>query len=441
MIILVLLLAVGCRDEEEPTPTPTTPAPAVAQPTASPAPSLLENVGPLYPHVIGQNPAHGEEVALDSPLELFFDQPMQPDTAVVVTDAAGETVDGEVSWPQPRLLRFKPAKPLQPASRYQITVDSSAQSAEGVPLLEGLTLDFYTIGDLTVSQIAPADDTTNVAIDSTITVIFNRPVVPLMVSGDSANLPNPLIIEPEIPGHGEWVNTSVYVYRPDNALIGRQQYTVQVDAATVNAISATGAQMVADEVSRFTVTPPTFDFLELVDSAWNPNDGWQDLPLDQALRLHFNQPMEPGSTETAVTLQPTNGSTTIPFQFAWDEQFLTLTLTPTQLLELQTPYTFELADSAQSAQGGTLARPFTWSASTVKQPAIVRTEPANGETENYYSTVFRIQFASPMDEDSMAGKVIITPDIIGDPDGLYSPWDWSQNYYGFHPSTTYTVQI
>ncbi len=439
LFCILIILAVSCREEETPTPSPT--STAVPQPTNTPAPSLIGNAGPLHPRVIGQNPTQGQEAPLDGVFEVYFDQPMQPDTAVLVTDDNGDPIDGEATWPQPRVLRFKPAKTLQPGSRYQVTLDDTVASIDGVPLLEGLTLDFYTIGDLAVSQIAPADGITDVAVDSVITVIFNRPVVPLMVGEDAANLPNPLTIEPAIPGRGEWVNTSVYVYRPTDALIGRQKYTVRVAADKVNAISATGAQMAADVVSTFTVTPPTFDFLELVDSAWNPHNNWKDLPLDQVYRLHFNQPMDQTSVETAVTLQPTDGGNVIPFEFVWDDSFLTLTLTPTQLMALDTHYTLQLADTAQSAQGGTLARPFTWTATTVKYPAIVRTEPTNGETETYYSSVFRIQFASPMSEKSMAGKVIITPDIIGDPDGLYSPWDWSQNYYGFHPSTVYTVQI
>ncbi|HUM70682.1 MAG TPA: Ig-like domain-containing protein, partial [Chloroflexota bacterium] len=442
LIVFVLLMftAVSCREEEKPTPNPT-PTTIAITPTPAPTPFLLDLGAPLPPQVIGQHPAAGEEAPLDGAFEVYFDQPMQPDTAVQVTDDNGEEIVGDITWPQPRILRFKPAQPLQPDGRYQLSVDSSAISTEGLALVEGLTLDFYTIGDLAVSQISPANGVTNVAVDSTITVIFNRPVVPLMVGEEAANLPNPLVIEPAIPGQGEWVNTSVYVYRPAQALIGRQAYTVRVDAAAVNAISATGAQMVKDEVSSFTVTPPTFDFLELVDSAWNPQNGWQNLPLDQSYRLHFNQPMDAESTETAVTLQPSGGGNAIPFTYAWDSDFLTLTLTPTQLLALSTVYQLTLDDSAQSASGGTLARPFTWSASTVKYPAIRRTEPANGQTESHYSSVFRIEFSAPMDEESMAGKVIISPDIIGDPDGLYSPWNWSQNYYGFRPSTTYTVQI
>lgn len=444
--IFLLLFAVTCRNEEEPTPTATAvsdtavpPTTIPPTPTPSPTPFLLDLGMPLPPQVIGQNPSPGQELPLDGAFEIYFDQPMQPDTAVSVTDHTNAPVAGTITWPEPRVLHFKPVASLQPASRYQVAVASSALSADGVALLEGLTLDFYTIGDIAVSQISPTNNARNVAIDSAITVIFNRPVVPLVFGEEAANLPNPLAVEPQIPGQGEWVNTSVYVYRPDGPLIGRESYTVRVLADVVNAISPTDAQMAADEVTTFTVTPPTFNSLQLVDSLWDSRAWGEVLRLDQVFALYFNQPMNPESTESAVSL--TSGNTAVPLVYGWDEQFTTLTITPTQLLELNGRYTVRLADSAQSAHGGTLAAPFSQPFTTIKPPAIVGTTPANGQTEPYYSSYFRIEFASPMDEESMKGKAIITPDIIGDPDGLYSPWDWSQNYYGFHPSTTYTVRI
>lgn len=435
---LLLTLVISCREEEKPTPTPRpTAVPITATP--SPPPLLPDADTPPPPRVIGQNPAAAAEAPLDGVFELYFDQPMQPDTAVRVTDDTGAAIAGDISWPQPRILRFKPARPLQPASRYQVSLDSSALSADGLTLLEGLTFDFTTIGDLAVSQLAPVDGAANVAIDSAITVIFNRPVVPLVVGEDAANLPNPLAIEPPIAGHGEWVNTSVYVYRPDGPLIGRQTYTARVLADVVNSAAASGAQMRTDFVSTFTAAPPTFNYLELVYDPWHPGSDWDNLRLDQAYRLHFNQPMDAASTETAVSL--TQADAAIPLQFAWNEELTTLTITPTQLLELETDYLLHLEDSAQSANGGALAEPFTRAATTVEYPAIVRTAPVNGATETNYAGYFRIVFASPMDEASMKGKVIIRPDIIGHPDGLYSPWEQSQNYYGFRPSTTYTVQI
>lgn len=442
--IFVIFFA-SCRNAEDPetaTPTPTPTLPA-QNPTVTPIPSLFTAAEAPHPRLIGQNPAAGEEAPLDGTFELYFDQPMDPTSAaaVQIVDAEGEQLTGELSWPQPRILQFKATKRLQPNARYQAVIAETAVSAAGVPLLEGLSLDFYTIGDLSVSQIAPAENAAEVATDSTITVIFNRPVVPLLVAEEQANLANPLSFTPDIPGQGEWVNTSVYVYRPAEQLIGRQQYAVRVNHEVINEASATGAQMVEDFVSTFTVTPPTFDALELVGQTWNPRSGYDKMPLDQVYRLHFNQPMDPASTEAAISLRNLTTPGFAPLEFAWNELLTTVTITPTQLLDLQSRFQLTLNNSAQSAHGGTLAQPFEWQATTYQRPHIVKTDPRDGGNQTYYSSVFSIHFASPMDEESMAGKVLITPEILGDPDGLYNEWGWQQNYYGFKPSTTYTINI
>ncbi|KAA3658961.1 MAG: hypothetical protein DWQ04_23605, partial [Chloroflexi bacterium] len=455
LLFVFLLLLVGCGEpdveviETEVPPTETavspTPPPTDIPPTPTPSLQLIPTDSDisLPPQVIGQNPANGAEVALDGVFEIYFDQPMNPDetiAALQIVDEKGNLVAGKTSWPQPRILRFKPSGTFKPDARYQAVLDETAVSNTGTPLLEGLTLDFYTIGNLAVSQISPPPDAKDVAIDSAITVIFNRPVVPLLIAEEQANLPQPLEIEPMPAGSGEWISTSVYVFRPDEALIGRQTYNVRVNADVINAASVTGAELTADFESSFTVTAPTFNVMELVDLSYNPGTQYENLPLDQSFRLYFDQPMDAGRTEMAVTLSPVAG-TAVPLEYGWNDDITTLTITPTQILELETEYVLRISDNALSSHGGQLRAPFSWRATTVRMPAIVRTDPSNGSTPTYFDSSFRIEFASPMDVDSLAGKVIITPEPLGDPDGRYSYWDWSLRIYGFEPSTTYTVNI
>jgi uncharacterized protein YfaS (alpha-2-macroglobulin family) len=449
-LIFVLMVYTGCRKEDDvPSPTSTADT-AVPTSPVSPTPTVtslglvsLDNDAALQPKLIGQNPAAGEEAALDGVFDLYFDQPMDEAAttdALQVTTADGQPVVGEISWPQPRILRFKPDRTLKPNSSYQAALSDTAVSATGAPLLEGLTLTFNTIGDLAVSQTSPAPDAEEVAIDSAITVIFNRPVVPLMIAEEQADLPSPLVVKPAINGQGEWINTSVYVFRPDEALIGRQTYTVHVQADVVNELSASGAVMAGDYEWSFTVTAPTIRYLSLVNVTDSPRDGYENLRLNQPFQLFFEQAMDADSTETAVTLTPDNGRAS-SLDFSWNETRTTLTFTPTQLLELDTAYTLQVADSAQSAQGGRLREGLTWQATTVKQPAIISTTPADGAAQDRYGSAFTINFASPMALDSLKGKVSISPAISGDADGMYDRWDWSLRFYGLAPSTTYTVQI
>jgi hypothetical protein len=88
-----------------------------------------------------------------------------------------------------------------------------------------------------------------------------------------------------------------------------------------------------------------------------------------------------------------------------------------------------------------LRQGLTWHAYTVQPPAITGSEPADGATQQRFSSLLRLNFASPMDRDTLQGKVVITPEPAGDPNGRYDAWDWSLRFYGLAPSTTYTVQI
>jgi hypothetical protein len=87
--------------------------------------------------------------------------------------------------------------------------------------------------------VIPAPDADGVAADATITVSFNRPVVPLLSTEQLADLPSPLTFEPEIEGAGEWINTSIFMFTPGKPLSGGTTYTVSVPAGLADAIGAT----------------------------------------------------------------------------------------------------------------------------------------------------------------------------------------------------------
>lgn len=462
LFLLILMLGISCR-EQEPTPTPEkATATAVSalpthtpQPTPSPTPeglgliSLDDNTS-LAPTVIGQSPALGEESALDGHFEIYFDQPMgetATNNALHVLDANGRVVPGEISWPQPRILQFKPTAHLKPSTHYQIVLDETAVSANGDALLEGLTLSFYTIGDLSVSQVSPAADIDEVAIDSAITVIFNRPVIPLQVNQEGLQNPDTnfqtltaslLSFDPPITGSGSWINTSVYVFRPDTALTGSTTYTARVNADIADQLSATGAAMEGDYAWSFTTTSPTYRYLNLPDLTSYPSNDYKYLPLDQPIQVLFTQPMNVESTEAAVSLTTDSGAVA-PYTIGWNETFTTLTLTPTQLLDMGTWYNFTLDSSARSASGGTLRNGITWRTKTYLEPQVFFTDPADGETQSSFSSLFHIQFTSPMSLNSLKGKVIFDPPI--NDEGIFSQWDYSYRFYGLQPSTHYTVQI
>ncbi len=64
-----------------------------------------------------------------------------------------------------------------------------AKAQDGAPLNGAYQFRFATSGFLEVGQVIPADGAQDVQADSTITVMFNRPVVPLTSVEQQGSLP------------------------------------------------------------------------------------------------------------------------------------------------------------------------------------------------------------------------------------------------------------
>ena len=134
------------------------------------------------------------------------------------------TVSGKVEWGG-NTLSFTPGpEGFARGQVYRVVLTDAAKSSGGLPLATPLDYRFQTVGYLEVAQVLPADHSTDVNMDSTVTVIFNRPVVPLTSLGLQASLPQPLTFMPPVTGQGEWLNTSIYSFKPDEGFAPSTTY-------------------------------------------------------------------------------------------------------------------------------------------------------------------------------------------------------------------------
>ncbi len=428
-MLLFLTIIVGACGEKTP-----------ASPEIEPV-GLVDDGRPLAPNVIGQKPALGEETQLDSDLEIVFDQAMDSEataSAFALIDPDGEPVAGRMTWPDASTLRFSPADELLPDATYEAIVGTGAASAEGVPLSDARSVLFSTITSLQVTQVFPLDGTTDVESSSLITAMFNRPVVPLVTSEDQADLVQPLTISPSIAGQGEWLNTSIYVFRPDEPLVGNTIYTVSIPAG-LRDVSGSDESQLAQNVSwRFTTQAPTIESIAIPDLITRPPENYSDVPLNATFSIKFRQPMEQDSTEAAFVLRSNDGRQ-VAGRFDWDEESLEMVFTPSSLLALGTGYSLNLGSSAQAIEGGTLKDDLVWNFYTVFSPAIVRVTPGNGQVQDYFSDLFVIEFASPMDQTTLENRVILSPRPAGELDWSY--YNRRMTIFGLEPSTSYQVRI
>ncbi len=440
MVLSGFLLISSCK----PSPTPT---PEVLAPSSSPTPTIpdsgfpvADDGAPLPPQVVEQRPASGQELPISGEIELIFNQAMDDSSARSawrMMGPDGEAIPGTISWPNSRTLRFKPDQPLQMASNYHVTLGIGVKTAQGVTLNEPLDFQFTTVGELQVSQTFPLDGTWEVTNDAVITAIFNRPVVPLVIAEERDRLPNPLEINPPVPGQVEWVNTSVVAFRPDKPLDSGTAYTVSIRAGLYDAARET--RLAQDYTWHFATIAPSISFLELSSGERNPDPGARNILLDESFIINFLQPMNGSSTEAALTLTPRSGSP-LSLTTEWNEDKTSVTISPAKILALNTTYTLNLTTAAQAADGGVLDEGLTWTFTTIPAPSVVYISPPEGSRHDVFNEELYIKFASPMNLESVKERIVITPEPEGEITWWYNQYNWSIGAWILEPSTEYEVR-
>ncbi|MCP4536321.1 MAG: hypothetical protein GY832_04170 [Chloroflexi bacterium] len=454
ILVIIGSVILACRFGPPPPPptTPTTP------PTLTPTPTPLP---PLPPQVIQIAPARGEELALDAPVMLVFDQPMDAD-AVEDAFTIEPAVPGKFEWISPRMVQFTPSgKGFDRASEYTIALKEQARSEAGLKMDTQVQFHFSTVGFLEVTAVQPAEDSTEIASDAAVTVLFNRPVVPLTAIEDQDNLPQPLTFVPPVRGEGQWLNTSIYTFTPDEGFEPATTYQARVAAGLDD---TTGGLLADDFVWEFTTLMPAV-------VATIPENDTIYVDTEPTIHVAFNQPMDHASAEAGFELQNMRNREAIPGTFEWHDQGLvlpgghtyepyqwsrsrgqgpervgveTMSFTPDQPLDFAETYRAVVAADTQGAKGqaGTLY-PRSWVFNTIAYPTIVRSDPADGEQNADPWGGLEIEFSSPMDPESINGNFSISPPVSETE--VYTYW-WDSNTqldisFPIEPNTDYAVTI
>lgn len=400
-----------------PTATPEGPTPT---PAATPTP-----LPPLPPSLADQAPAPGEELPPQAPITLYFDQPMDP-ASVEAAFRIEPQVPGAFEWPDPTTLRFLPAQPLPRDTEVRVEVGPGARSQEGLSPPRPLEARFHTAGFLQVAQVSPAPGSTEVAADALITVVFNRPVVPLQMEGD---LPQPLRLDPAVPGQGRWVDTSVYVFQPEGGLPGGTTITATVEAG----LTDVSGGLLADAFTwTFATAAPRL--LEV-----SPEPGSEAVPRDAVIRLTFNGPMDRASVETAFSLTTPDG-TPIQGTFEWSEDGREVSFVPAAPLDYAASYRVRLGPEARSAGGTLLVTSLDTAFQTVGTPAVLSSQPAEGAQHDPLRQIV-LRFNAPMDEASLRQALSVEP-AVEELRVLWQEQDRELLVFGrLQPATTYTLRL
>lgn len=413
-------------------PLAVSPSQATSSPT--PAPTQAPVIPETPPAIVAFQPLPGQEVAPDAALiELRFDRPMDR-AAVEAALRVTPEVAGEVSWPDARTLQFRP-RGLALETRYRVALDTTARSAEGLALGQPLAFAFSTLGPLQVTALSPAPDAVDLRGDAPLVITFNRALVPLsctgQVAGEVATCPTlPLEITPTLSGSGVWINTSVYQFTPLPGWDAGERYVVNLAAGVT---SVEGAALAEPVSWAFATAAPRV-------LAVFPAEESLDQPLETAVRVDFNTPMDPVATASAFSMAAVNGEP-VPGALTWEDDGARLVFTPTQALALETRYTVKVSEQARSRTGAPLETAWAWKFTTLPYPAPVAITPGDGARNVELYESVRLSFRGAISEPTLLPRLIITPAVA--PEDRYTYWDGSVLHVSWlkAPRTRYCVQL
>lgn len=366
-------------------------------------------------------------------------------------------VEGEVSW-EGKTMVLKPKEVLTTGETYTFSVARKAQYASGVPMNKDLEFRFTVAGAPVVSSHYPSTDATDIAVDSKINIVFDRPMIPLsVVQGSGAKKYAgdwPVTIEPAVNGEWRWLGTSTVSFVPKNGLTPATAYSIKVPKGI---ITVNGDQTTEDFSWNFeTVRPMVI--------ASDPYNGYNLNGPKTEITLTFNQEVDPKTAVDFIRLNKIGEKEPVSLSFdlvyGFDEIDETsedsevrsdigpsekvenkskLVVVPVEALDWKTSYQVIVNKDMKGIQGdlGTLAD-YPVNFSTVGEFKV--------KTSKFEDQHLLITFTNPVDDETLKGNILIDPKPEGWDEIDFASNQWSEDvelliYANFKPSTAYNISF
>lgn len=385
--------------------------------TPTPGP---EKRNPQPPSLVEMDPPAGSQISGRAPLTFYFSEPMER-ASVESALTSQPALAGRFTWSDDSTVVFTPDQPLPFATDLTFILAATVKAANGLALTEPVTLTYRTIEALALTQTLPESGASSVVATSAVVAAFNQPVVAL--GADSASLPAGFTLEPQTTGKGEWLNTSTYIFYPDPALAGGVTYSARMNS---NLTATSGSRLESAQSWSFTVAMPKVLSLEPSSELL--------LPLDAALKLSFNQPMEPASVEANFSFSGSDG-TPVAGAFSWNENNSVITFTPSILLQRDSEYRLLLTSPAQGRGGTPIGRDTLYVLHTYPNFQVASTDPREGGIKDTVA----FSFSAPLQTEDATALVNVSPELPG-----MSTYTYEQELHiwgYFYPQTDYTITI
>lgn len=392
--ILLVIFSMACSMPALRKTTNSTVAPTAA-PTLAPQPTPTQRI--LPPALVESSPPSGTELPLQGQITLVFNQPMDRPSVESALKVRAFLVS-DLEWSDDTTVTIYPGEALQPDSSLSVEVGTEARSSHGLPMLRPVNLEYRTAGYLQLAQQLPEPGANGVNPTSAIMAAFNHPVVPL--GADPKILPPAFSLVPVAEGHGEWINTSTYIFYPDPGLGGGKTYTVQPDPS-LHGINGNPLQPPEGEWS-FTTSMPEID-------SFTSYSNERPAPLDAEVTITFNQSMDRESVEENFrVLDPSDNLTAGKFE--WGATDSSFSWTPSAQLARQAIYTMILDGAAQAHGGTPLGATFQTSFPTVPELQVIHSNPAPGGTLARYESLM-LDLSGPIKDENLTRLIKLFPQV------------------------------
>ena len=358
---------------------------------------LVILVGPYFfpPRVATSFPANASiEAPLSGAIEIIFSRPVIRST-VERGVAISPAVDAQFSWEGNQKFTITPKKALERGKNYRVTLPGTILSTFGIPQFVPVSISFETVGNPVVAVASPEDEAPE---DGTpITVVFDRPMIPLTTATNSALKKSAFQITPEIPGEGRWLGTTAYQFRPSSRFKKASTYTITVPKGLP---SADGGSLQSDYTWSFTSVRPRVVARSL-------ERGYQYASPTASVSATFNQPILPASASESFAVYDANNNR-VPGKVVVSGAMVGFYATGG--LSREETYTVKVAPGLRGVEGDNgMEVEDSWNFSVSPKPSVLRTDPQNnaGEVGELYR--ISVNFRSPMKQSSFENAISIFP--------------------------------
>lgn len=370
----------------------------------------------------------GTEIPLDTKIEVVFDRPVvksQVVRAFVITPK----IDGRISWSGDNRLQFSPTSTLSRGSTYTISFKNLIFSKFFIPG-KITSFSFKSIGDPRVVLASPQNELPGDF--APITVVFDRPMIPLTTATNSAEKLPAFTIIPKVEGSGRWLGTTSYQFQPEKKYRRATTYAIKF---VPNLKSLDGGNLPDDFNWSFSSPRPKVENI-------SPLRDYAYASPTASVSAVFSQNIDPDSITSRFKLYDDKNTEIMGRVVVSGRK---VGFYPAKALTRSKIYKAVLHAGIQSIEGPNgLESDYSWNFTTAPVPQVVSTNPANGTTEkdfDSYSASININFNSHMSEKSLSG-ITVSPA----PESKYTAYlSWNETaaniFVSLSPKTTYTVTI